>query len=756
MRVGTMKKPVPLPSKEQIQEFIREAPGQVGKREIARAFRLGAEHKVWLRQMLKDLEGSGTIQRGVARRFAGPNALPDATVIVISGTDSDGELLAKPLVWREDAPPPKIFVAPVKHGEPPLGIGDRALAKMRRIRDGMYEARVIRKVSTAPARILGVYQKMTDGSGRLQPTDRRQKTDYGVGPDDTMGADSGELVLTELLPTTRGSRYGYGLKPVKVVERLGSMSNPKAISLIAIHTHDIPDVFPDAAIEQAEAADAAPLGNRTDLRPIPLITIDGEDARDFDDAVWAEADGTGWRVIVAIADVAWYVRPGDALDKEAFKRGNSVYFPDRVVPMLPEALSNGWCSLKPNEERPCMAVEMRFDAEGNKHSHKFVRGLMKSAARTTYTQVQKAMDGEPDELTGPLVEPVLKPLYGAWAALQKARSRRGVLELDIPERKVVIGPEGQVERVVQRERFDSHKLIEDFMIAANVAAAEQIETTKRPCMYRVHDLPTQEKLDSLREFLSTVGIPFAKGQVIKASIFNGVLEKAKTMTEAPLINEVILRSQAQAVYSPDNLGHFGLGLARYAHFTSPIRRYADLLVHRALIDGLHLGEGQLPAEGWERFAEIGEHISTTERRAAAAERDCVNRFTAAFLADRVGARFEGKVNGVTRFGLFVTLNETGGDGLVPVSSLPNDYYDHDEVRHRLVGKRHGMAFSLGDSVEVELAEANPLTGGLVFRLMVDGAVSGGRKFEIRPGGRGRPGAKPGRKPPAARKKGKKR
>jgi ribonuclease R len=733
-----MKKPVPLPTRQQLLDFIKESPGQVGKREIARAFRLAAEQKSWLRDMIKELEVSGVIQRGVSRRFAGPNALPDATILVISGTDSDGELLAKPLVWREEGPPPRIFVAPVKRGEQPVGVGDRVLAKMRRIRDGMYEAHILRRLTAGPARILGVYQRLPDGSGRLSPTDRKQKSEYEVAASDTLGAEPGELVLTELLATTRGSR-AFGLKPVKVVERLGNMANPKAISLVAIHTHDIPDVFPEEAVQLAEAAIAAPLAKRTDLRQIPLITIDGEDARDFDDAVWAEADGTGWRVMVAIADVAWYVRPGDALDKEAFKRGNSVYFPDRVVPMLPEALSNGWCSLKPDEERPCMVVEMRFDAEGNKLGHKFVRGLMRSAARLTYTQVQNAIDGNPDETTGPLIEPVLKPLYGAWGALQKARSRRGVLELDIPERKVVIGEDGRVEKVVPRERHDSHKLIEDFMIAANVAAAEEIEAVKRPCMYRVHDLPTEEKLNGLRDFLATVGIPFAKGQVIRASLFNAVLDKAKTMTEAPLINEVVLRSQAQAVYSPDNLGHFGLGLARYAHFTSPIRRYADLLVHRALIDGLSLGEGQLPAEGWDKFAEIGEHISATERRAAAAERDCVNRFTAAFLADRIGARFAGKVSGVTRFGLFVTLSETGGDGLVPVSSLPNDYYDHDEVRHRLVGKRYGESFSLGDTVEIELTEANPLTGGLVFRLVLEGKTVAGRTPSDRPFGRGKPG-----------------
>lgn len=744
-----MRKPaqnVPLPSKQQLIDFIREQPGTVGKREIARAFRLSADDRPWLRQMIKELEDSGEIDRGPGRRFAGPGALPDATIIIITGTDSDGELMAKPLVWGEPSAPPRIYVAPAKRGEAALGVGDRALAKMRRLRDGLYEARVLRRLTAGPARILGVFQRVADGGGRLQPTDRRQKSDYAILPGDEMGAEIGELVLAEMLPTTQASRI-YGLKPVKVIERLGDMANPRSISLVAIHTHDIPDSFPETAIAQAEAATGAPLGKRTDLRDVPLITIDGEDARDFDDAVWAESDGKdGWRIMVAIADVAWYVRPGDALDKEAFKRGNSVYFPDRVVPMLPEALSNGWCSLKPQEERPCLAVEIRLDHEGNKISHRFLRGLMKSAARTTYDQVQQAIDGHPNDLTGPLVEPILRPLYGAWQALLKARARRGVLELDLPERKVVIGADGHIEKVVPRERYDSHRLIEDFMIAANVAAAEQIEALARPCMYRVHDVPSEEKLSSLREFLSTVGIPFAKGQVMKAALFSRVLEQAKALPEATLINEVILRSQAQAVYSPENLGHFGLALARYAHFTSPIRRYADLLVHRALIDGLHLGEGALGAEGWERFKEIGEHISTTERRAAAAERDAVNRFTAAFLADRVGARFAGRVNGVTRFGLFVTLNETGGDGLVPVSSLPNDYYDHDEVRHRLVGKRTGKAFSLGEAVEVELAEANALTGGLVFRLVIDGATGNGRALRpMRPPQRG-PQRQGGKKP----------
>jgi ribonuclease R len=719
-------------------EFIRDAPGQVGKREIARAFRLSGENKVILREMIKDLEKTGEVSRGHGKRFGQPGSLPDTAVIEINGTDQDGELIAKPLAWTGEGRPPRIYVAPGRLGEAPLGIGDRVLAKLRRIREGFYEARAIRRITEGAAKVLGVYEQQPDGSGRLRPTDRRQKADYTIARTDALDAEAGELVLCEILPSRP-----YGLKPAKVVERLGSMANPRTISLVAIHSLDIPNEFPLEAVAQAETSVAAPLDDRTDLRSIPLITIDGEDARDFDDAVWAEPwQHGGWHLLVAIADVAWYVRPGDALDKEAFKRGNSVYFPDRVVPMLPEALSNGWCSLKPDEERPCMAVHMWIDAEGNKVKHQFVRGLMRSAARLTYEQVQMALDGAPNELTAPLVDPVLKPLYGAWKALWAARSRRGVLELDLPERKVVIGADGRVEKVVPRPRYDSHRLIEDFMIAANVAAAEQIEAVHRPCMYRVHDTPSADKLESLREFLSTLGLKLAKGEVLRPEHFNRILEAAKPLPEVHLVNEVVLRSQAQAIYSPENLGHFGLGLARYAHFTSPIRRYADLLVHRALIDGLRLGHGGLPPDSQERFMEIGEHISATERRAAQAERDALNRFTAAFLADRVGAQFAGRVNGVTRFGLFVTLDETGADGLIPVGALPADYYIHDEVRHCLTGKRNGKTFALGDQVEVTLAEANPLTGSLIFHLMGSGGTA---PRQSAPPPRGRPG-KAGRAP----------
>ena len=487
--------------------------------------------------------------------------------------------------------------------------------------------------------------------------------------------------------------------------------------------------------------------NRADLRALPLVTNDGADARDFDDAVWAEPDPDrnnpgGWRLLVAIADVAWYVRPGDPLDKEACERGNSVYFPDRVVPMLPEALSNGWCSLVPNEDRPCLAAHLRIDADGNLLSHRFERAMMRSAARLTYTQVQEAREGRPDDDTDPLTDTVIAPLYGAYEALARARKGRGVLELDLAERRVVIGEDGAVVRVETRERFDSHKLIEEFMICANVAAAVGLEEGKRPCVYRVHDQPSRDKLEALHQFLDTLGIKFPRGQVVRAKDLNRILAKAEGRPDARMINEVVLRSQAQAVYDPANIGHFGLALRRYCHFTSPIRRYADLLIHRALIEGLGLGAGGQGGDVPD-LARVSEHISATERRAAAAERDAVDRFTAGYLAEKVGAVFAGRINGVTRFGLFVTLDESGGDGLVPMSSLPDDYYVHDEKNHRLVGRSTRRAFHLGDAVEVRLAEANPITGGLILEMM-----EGGRAPSRRPGGT----TTKGKRKPKSRKK----
>jgi ribonuclease R len=711
-----LKKPVPIPSAKDVLEFIRQSPGHVDKRELARAFNLRGPDKVHLKAILKELESQGAIERGRSRRFGRPGSLPEVAVGDFTGSDTDGDLTGRPLVWEESGAPPRIVIAPMRKGELVVGVGDRVLARLRHLRGELYEARPIRIIGAAKARILGVYHAMADGTGRIQPTNRREKAEYQVPHGESGGAQPGDLVLADLLP----GRF-YGLRQAAVKECIGRMGDAKAVSLIAINANGIPDIFSDQSLAQAKAAGPAPLEGREDLRHIPLVTIDGEDARDFDDAVWAEPDTDpanpgGWHCMVAIADVSWYVRPGDALDRDAFERGNSVYFPDRVVPMLPEELSNGWCSLKPREERSTIAVRFRLDKDGNKIGHAFTRGLMRSAARLTYTRVQAARNGMPDDELSLLMDPVVKPLYGAWGALLAARERRGALELDLPERKVVLSEDGRVEGVSPRERLDSHRLIEDFMIQANVCAAEELERLRQPCMYRVHDTPSLEKLDGLRSFLESLEMSLPKGQIPRPAQFNRILAAVKGGPNEALVNEVILRSQAQAVYAPENLGHFGLGLARYAHFTSPIRRYADLLVHRALVSGLKLGQGGPPADALESFPEHGEHISMTERRAATAEREAIDRYVTAYLADRVGATFQARISGVARFGLFVQLTETGADGLLPASALPDDSYFHDETHHCLVGKRTRKTFQLGQTLEVILAEANPVTGGMVFQL----------------------------------------
>jgi ribonuclease R len=613
-----------------------------------------------------------------------------------------------------------------ERGAPALGIGERAVVRFVRSDAGAWEARIIRALGGAPDRVLGVYRHGRDG-GRLEPTDRKLRTEFLIAAHDSGGAQPGEIVLVELHPSG-----GLGQPAARVVERLGDSADPRSFSLIAIHSHGIPTAFTPDALALAERARPVSLGAREDLRRLPLVTIDGADARDFDDAVWAEPDPEregGWHAVVAIADVAWYVRPEDTLDHVAQERGNSVYFPDRVVPMLPEALSNELCSLKPGVDRACLAVHLWIDAEGRVHRHRFLRGLMRSAARLTYEDAQAAIEGR-DSPAASLRQSVLRPLYGAYAALDHARRRRGTLDLDLPERRIVLNQAGTIERIEPRARLDSHKLIEELMIAANVAAAETLEQLRRPCLYRVHDAPDPAKLVALRDFLHGIGVPglaLAKGQVVRPRHFNEILRRVEGTPYAVLVPQLVLRSQAQAVYSPMNIGHFGLALRRYAHFTSPIRRYADLVVHRALIAALELaGAEQEPASGID-LAALGEQVSMTERRAAAAERSAADRYIAAFLADRVGTSFAGRINGVTRAGLFVTATDTGADGLLPMRSLPGDYYDHDEARHRLVGRRTRRSFTLGDEIQVRLAEADLVTGSLRFDLDEEARAHGGER-----------------------------
>jgi ribonuclease R len=653
--------------------------------------------------------------RAASRPAGAPPRLPEIGVLVITDIDLDGEMRGRPLSWHErvDAPDIPVFAEP---GAPALGVGERAVVRYRHGADG-WEARIVRAVAEERRdRVLGIYRRNREG-GRIEPTDRKLRDEFRVARADDLGAGDGEIVLAELLPRQR-----FGLPEAKIVERIGDSGNPRAFSLIAIHTDGIPTAFPQAALDLASKARPVTLGNRTDLRRVPLVTIDGADARDFDDAVWAEPDPAepgSWHALVAIADVSWYVRPDDALDRAARERGNSVYFPDRVVPMLPEELSNELCSLKPGVERACIAAHIWIDPNGNLKRHRFVRGLMRSAARLTYEEAQAAIDGSPSDQTRDLVAPVLRPLYGVFRALEKARAKRGTLDLDLPERQILLDPMGRVARVETRARLDSHRLVEELMIAANVAAAETLERLRQPCMYRVHDVPDPAKLAALREFLESLnisGLKLAKGQAVRPHHFNDILKKAAGTPYETLVHQLVLRTQAQAVYSPRNLGHFGLALRRYAHFTSPIRRYSDLLVHRAIVAGEKFGTGALPPVALDAFAATGEHISMTERRAAAAERSASDRYLAAFLAERVGARFPARISGVTRAGLFVTLHETGADGLIPMRSLPGDFYVHDEAHHRLVGRRTRRTFTLGDPVTVRLAEANTVTASLLFAL----------------------------------------
>jgi ribonuclease R len=743
-----------LPDREEILRFVRESPGAVDKRDIARAFRLKGDDRVRLKALLRELEAEGALERNRGKRLAPPGALPEVTVVEAVEIDADGEVVARPVAWTRPEPAPRVYMVPERRGHPALALGDRVLAQLRRAPDGTYEGRSMRRLDdTVEARVIGVYEDTPEGP-RLRPTDRRRREDLVVLPNDSMDAAHGELVLAEILPATR-----LGLRRARVVERLGDSEHPLAISLIAIHAHDVPTVFPPAAVEEAERAAPPTLGDRTDLRGVPLVTIDGADARDFDDAVWAEPDPDapgGWRLLVAIADVAAYVRPGRPLDREALRRGNSVYFPDRVVPMLPEALSNGLCSLRPGEDRAVLAVEMRVDADGALTGHRFLRGLMRSAARLTYEQVQAAADGRPDEATAPLLETVVRPLYGAFRALAAARARRGTLELDLPERRVRLGEDGRVAGIGTRERLDSHRLVEEFMIAANVAAAEALEARRAPCLYRVHDQPSEEKLEALRDFLGSLGQPLAKG-VLRAADLSRVLDRFRGRPEAEMVSSVVLRSQAQARYSPENIGHFGLALRRYAHFTSPIRRYADLVVHRSLIRAHGFGEGGFGEGGLEdeeaaRLEEIGERVSVAERRAAEAERDALDRYAAAWLAERVGAVLSGRITGATRFGLFVALDEGGAEGFVPSSTLPDDRYEHDPRAHALVGVRWGRVYRLGAPVRARVEEAAPLTGSALLSLLEpDGADLPGLPAPAAGAGargarRGRPAGRPAGRP----------
>jgi ribonuclease R len=734
-----------LPGREELLDYISKNPANSSKREIARAFKITGDDRMKLKASLRALKKEGLLDKSRGN-FTKPGELPNVVVLDIVTRDRDGGLLAKPAEWPprgsqnidEDAP-----IVSIRRelgsgngakSSKVAGVGDRILARISRENSDMgkrYSARVIKILDSQPETVLGIFRAWQDGSntggGWIEPIERRSR-EMDVEPANSGDAEFGDLVEIQLLKSSKTGR-----QRVRIVNVLGSVNSEKAVSMIAIHANDIPYIFPDEVIEEANSAGPATMNSqgakREDWRHLPLITIDPFDAKDHDDAIYAIADDApnnegGYRVTVAIADVSSYVHPNSALDREALKRGNSVYFPDRVVPMLPERISNELCSLKEKVDRPALAVEMVFSSKGKKLSHNFHRIMMRSHAKLSYQQAQAAIDGEKTSARAEQVlEDILKPLWAAYHCLLIEQKNRAPLALDLPERKIILKEDGTVDRVDVPPRLDAHRLVEEFMILANVAAAETLERKKQALIFRIHDAPSLSKLESLREFLKTAGLSLVKGGSLRPFHFNEILSKVEGKDTQQLINQVVLRSQSQAEYNPQNIGHFGLNLGRYAHFTSPIRRYADLIVHRALIGCLGLGKGGITRDEEERLDVIASSISDTERRAMKAERDTKDRLIAAHMSEQINATFAGRINGVTRSGLFVTLDETGADGFIPLSKLGNEYFIHDEAAHAVIGERSGLAFQMGDQVEVKLVEAAPMAGSLLFEMISEGRKS---------------------------------
>jgi len=777
-------KPAGLPTRQQVLDFIAASDTPAGKREIARAFGLKGNEKIALKALLKDMADEGLIDIGPARAFHQMGGVPKVTVLRVVDAEG-GQVIAVPERWEaEGHPVPKLRV--IERGRRgALGVGDRILARTEQAGHG-WVAHPMKKLAGAAEQMLGVVAKDARGKLVLRPVDKRIRRETPISEHGE--AVPGDLVLAE--KSGRPPRI-----TARVTDVLGDPFQPRSFSLIAIHKYGIPNDFPEEAEAEAGKVHDLPLHpeDREDLRHLPIVAIDPVDARDFDDAVWASPDDDpanegGFRAIVAIADVSYYVRPGSQLDRQARKRGNSVYFPDRVVPMLPHALSSDMCSLRAGEDRAAMACHLTIDRAGKVRAFRFTRAIIRVAANIPYEQAQAAMDAalaspgtvRPELVEGPdrvergllaaaqnkastslspngvdLVETALRPLWACWRLLEKARAARDPLDLDLPERRVVLDEQGRIVSIAIRERLDAHRLIEDYMIAANVAAAKALEAKKAPVMYRVHEPPSREKLVALKDYLDTFDIPLALGQVVTTKTFNRIIAQVPAdAPERPLIMEQILRSQTQAYYGPRNLGHFGLALGSYAHFTSPIRRYADLLVHRSLVGayGLELPapkdrsipkDTRLSAEDIADLAPIGERISQYERRAMEAERETIDRYVAAFLSAHVGEIMACRITGVQNFGFFATVEELGGDGLVPVSTLGHERFRHDEVQHALVGEETGERYALGDRIDLRIVEADPISGALRFELPEGASHLAMPRDRCRPGA-GRPGGRQGR------------
>ncbi|WP_404403695.1 ribonuclease R [Pelagibacterium halotolerans] len=720
-----------IPTREEIMEAVSEFPEINSKREIARHFGIKGDDRVALKVLLKDMEAEGLLARS-RKAIRVTSELPAVTVLDIPADADPDDLYAFPAKWNEDeGEKPVVRIHVPKSARVVPAPGDRILARIERGEGAVpvYTGRAMKVLDKPRKADIGIV-RIDEGGARLVPVERKAR-EMRIEGDDLGKARDGDLVEVEV--TVRGRMM---IPRAKVINVIGNPHSEGAVSLIALHALEIPYRFPASVEKEALAAKEAGMKGREDWREIPFVTIDPADAKDHDDAVHAEPDTDpnnpgGFIIHVGIADVSHYVRAGSDMDREAFLRGNSVYFPDRVVPMLPERISNNLCSLREGENRASMALRIVIDANGNKKRHSFHRVMLRSAAKLSYSQAQAAIDGRPDDVTGPLLDPILKPLWAAYAALSKARDKRGPLALDLPERRIKLDENGMVADIYVPERLEAHRLIEEMMILSNVCAAETLEKHNLSLLYRVHDAPSEEKVIALGEFLKSLELPTPRSKAIRPSDFNQILYRAEKAGKSEQVNEMVLRSQAQAEYAPGNYGHYGLSLDRYAHFTSPIRRYADLIVHRALIRALDLGDDGLTEAEEARLDQIGQHISATERRAMAAERETADRLLAHFLAGKIGARFKGKIAGVTTAGLFVRLDETGADGFVPASSLGTDYFRYFEDQQALIGERTGERFRIGDRVEVRLLEAAPMAGALRFEILSEGE-------RVRPPGRGRP------------------
>ena len=709
-----------LPDDATLIDYINSCPHPPRPRDVARAFNLEADLRPTLRRRLRDLAQTGQLDTPHQRSAKQAGTLAEIIVLKILGFDDDGNGQARPV--HADAADINICVRlSHREGRAPA-IGQHILARLSKIGPNHYEARIIRVLDRQPKKIFGIAvatsktSRDRNSSGKqftLQPSTRGKRDHLNLLVPAGLDIKDGDLVEAEI----KSSRGSFS-KSARVIANLGNSTQSGAFSALAIAEFNIKHEFPDAAIRETDSLRTPPNKGRRDLRQTPFVTIDGADARDFDDAVYAElTDDGGWHLMVAIADVSHYVRSGSALDLEAQLRGNSVYLPDRVVPMLPEALSNDLCSLRPHEDRAAMVADIIIDKDGKRQTFAINRALIKSHARLTYEQVQAVYDGTLDETDCLVPHGALHSLFGAWQALTIDRTERAPLALNLKERRVIMSGDNTPVRIEQKSQNEAQRLIEDFMIAANVAAADRLIAAKSLCVFRVHDTPDPKKAASLTKLAEAVGAHFTTGQVLRPSHFNQILQAADGTADMITINEAVLRSQAKAFYSVDNIGHFGLSLRNYAHFTSPIRRYSDLLVHRALND-VATKSGQ-PKDGLcgilpDQLGEICKHISETEANAAAAERRTIDRFAAALFETRLGETVDGVIVAITNFGAFVRIDDGAADGLLPISALPYDFYDYHESTESLEGRNTGCVFAAGHELKVKITEVTAVSGGILL------------------------------------------